>query len=49
MPDPAKLLYDDIRNKKNYDLNKKSMEYVKENHTYINRAQSLLKVYEEGL
>jgi len=23
------------------------MQYVKENHTYINRATSLLKVFEE--
>jgi hypothetical protein len=48
-PDPAELFHDGMRNRKNYDLIKKGMEYVKENHTYINRAQSLLKVYEEGL
>ena len=26
---------------------RKGMQYVKENHTYINRATSLLKVFEE--
>ena len=48
-PDPAELFHDGMRNRENYDLIRKGMEYVKENHTYINRAQSLLKVYEEGL
>ena len=48
-PDCAQLFHDGMENRKNYDLIRKGMQYVKENHTYINRAQSLLAIYEEGL
>ena len=47
--DCAQLFHDGMKNKDNYDLIRKGMQYVKENHTYINRAQSLLAIYEEGL
>ena len=47
--DTAALFHEGMENRKNYDLIRKGMQYVKENHTYINRAQSLLAIYEEGL
>ena len=47
--DCDQLFHDGMENRKNYDLIRKGMQYVKENHTYINRAQSLLAIYEEGL
>ena len=46
-PDPAQLFHDGMKNRTNFDLIRKGMQYVKENHTYINRATSLLKVFEE--
>ena len=45
--DPAQLFHDGMKNRTNFDLIRKGMQYVKENHTYINRATSLLKVFEE--
>ena len=45
--EPAQLFHDGMANRENYDLIRKGMQYVKENHTYINRAQSLLAIYEE--
>ena len=38
------LFYDGMTNKENYKLIKSGMTYVKENHTYINRVNSLLSV-----
>jgi hypothetical protein len=38
------LLYEGLKNKDNYKLIKKGMEYVKENHTFINRINSLLSI-----
>jgi hypothetical protein len=40
------LFYDGMSNRKNYDLIKKGMQLVKENHTYINRINSLLSLVE---
>jgi len=40
----ADLFHDGIKNIRNYKLIKSAMNYVKENHTYINRIQSMLKV-----
>ena len=42
--DTRQLFYDGIKNMNNFDLIKDGMQYVKENHTYINRVQSLLSV-----
>lgn len=42
--DTEQLFYEGLKNKTNYDLIKKGMEYVKENHTYINRINSLLSI-----
>jgi hypothetical protein len=42
--DTEQLFYDGISNKENYDLILKGMQYVKENHTYINRIHSLLSI-----
>ena len=42
--DTRQLFYDGIKNMNNFDLIKDGMQYVKENHTYINRAQSILSV-----
>lgn len=38
------LFYDGIENKNNYNLIKNGMNYVKENHTYINRINSILSI-----
>jgi hypothetical protein len=43
-PDTMQLFYDGIQNKKNYKLIKSGLTFVKENHTYINRVNSLLKI-----
>jgi hypothetical protein len=42
--DTEQLFYDGMSNRKNYDLIKRGMQYVKENHTYINRINSLLSI-----
>jgi hypothetical protein len=42
--DTEQLFYDGISNKENYNLILKGMQYVKENHTYINRIHSLLSI-----
>ena len=38
------LFYDGMSNIENYNLIKSGMKYVKQNHTYINRVNSLLSV-----
>jgi hypothetical protein len=38
-----------LKNIKNYDLIKFQMNFVKNNHTYINRINSLLKVYNKEI
>ena len=43
-PDTRQLFYDGLDNIDNFDLISKGMQYVKENHTYINRAKSILSV-----
>lgn len=42
--DTAKMFYDSMNKKNDFDFIKKSMIYVKENHTYINRIQSIMKL-----
>jgi len=42
--DTNQLFYDAMKNIKNYDMIKSGMQYVKENHTYINRVNSLLSI-----
>ena len=42
--DVRQLFYDGMKNRTNYDLIKKGMQYVKENHTYVNRINSLLSI-----
>ena len=46
--DTAQLFHDGMSNRKNYDMIRKGMQYVKENHTYVNRCNSVLKIFEEG-
>lgn len=38
------LFYDGMSNKENYNLIKRGMQFVKENHTYINRINSILSI-----
>jgi len=38
------LFYDGMKNRDNYNLILKGMNYVKENHTYINRINSLISI-----
>ena len=42
--DTRQLFYDGLENIDNFDMIRSGMQYVKENHTYINRVQSLLEV-----
>ena len=42
--DPYQLFYDCQAEKDNHDLIFEQMKFVKENHTYVNRAKSLIKV-----
>ena len=43
-PDTEKLFYLGRENMHDYDLIRNQMMYIKENHTYINRVQDLMKV-----
>jgi hypothetical protein len=38
------LFYDGMKNRKNYKLISDGMKFVKENHTYINRINSLISI-----
>jgi hypothetical protein len=42
--DTSKLFYKAMENRTNYKFIKDGMDYIKENHTYINRVQSILKL-----
>jgi hypothetical protein len=42
--DTSQLFYDAMNARENYEYIKNSMLYVKENHTYLNRIQSILSV-----
>lgn len=42
----AELFYEGLKNKDNFNLIKKQMNYIKNNHTYVNRIQSILKILE---
>jgi hypothetical protein len=41
---PAELFYAAMERKDDYEFIKKSVNYIKQYHTYVNRVQSLLKV-----
>ena len=43
--DTEQLFYDGMRNRENYDLIRTGMQFVKENHTYINRVNSILSIF----
>jgi hypothetical protein len=43
-PNPSELFNIGMQNRTNYDFIKKSMLYVKDNHTYINRINSLFSI-----
>jgi hypothetical protein len=43
--DTEQLFYEGMRNRENYDFIRKGMQYVKENHTYINRVNSILSIF----
>lgn len=42
--DTAQLFHDAMANRTNYELIKKGMNLVKENHTYLNRIDSLISI-----
>jgi len=42
--DTEQLFYDGMSNRENYNLIKRGMQFVKENHTYINRINSILSI-----
>ena len=42
--DTRQLFHDGMNNRENYKLIRDGMNYVKENHTFINRINSLLSV-----
>lgn len=42
--DTAQLFYDGLNNSNNYNLIKSGMQYVKENHTFINRVKSIMSL-----
>jgi hypothetical protein len=42
--DPSDLFYIGMKNKDDFNFIKKSMVYVKENHTYINRINSIISI-----
>ena len=42
--DTAQLFYDGLKNKGQHDIIKLAMKFVQENHTYLNRINSLLSV-----
>lgn len=44
---PYQLVYDGLKNVENYDMIKRSMKYVQQNHTYVNRIQDIIKVSDE--
>ena len=46
--DSKQLFYDGIKKMNDYEFIKDQMVLVKENHTYINRALDLIKVYNNG-
>lgn len=43
--DTEQLFYEGMRNRENYDLIRTGMQYVRENHTYINRVNSILSIF----
>jgi len=43
--DTEQLFYDGMANRENYELIKRGMQFVKENHTYINRINSILSIF----
>ena len=43
-PNTAQLFYDSMEKRLDHEFIKKSMMYVKENHTYLNRIQSLMSI-----
>jgi hypothetical protein len=42
--DPAKLFHLAMEKRQDYDFIKKGMGYIQENHTYINRVKSIMKI-----
>jgi hypothetical protein len=43
------LYFDALPHLKNYDLIKTQMSYVKDNHTYIDRVKSIIKIYNKEI
>jgi hypothetical protein len=43
-PSITQLFYDAMEKRSDLEFIKKSFEYVKENHTYINRVKSILSI-----
>jgi hypothetical protein len=46
--DSKQLFYDGVSKMNDHEFIKNQMMLVKENHTYINRALDLIKVYNNG-
>jgi hypothetical protein len=42
--DSRELFYDGLKNNKNFEFIKNCMNYIKNNHTYINRLESFFKI-----
>jgi hypothetical protein len=42
--DTYQLFFDAQKERENYDLIKSQMLFVKENHTYVNRAKELIEI-----
>ena len=43
-PDTRQLFHDGLSNIDNFDLIRNGMQYVKENHTYVNRVNTILSI-----
>jgi hypothetical protein len=41
---PSELFHAGMEQRKNYQFIKEGLKYIRDHHTYINRAKSLLKV-----
>ncbi len=46
-PDTAQLLHDSLAQRQNWDMIKTAQNFVRENHTYVNRVNSLVKIASE--
>jgi hypothetical protein len=45
--DPYLMFYSAVKNLYNYDMIRNTMSFVKDHHTYVNRAEEIIKVVDE--